>query len=81
MEIGMFFGLRGYAGVYRKENVIISGARHIPPDAVQIQSQMEQLADWYELEGKELHPIERASIIHIGFGANVRYVSATRIDN
>lgn len=54
-----------HAGVYRKENVIISG--HIPPDAVQIQSQMEQFANWYELEGQELHPIERASIIHIDF--------------
>lgn len=56
-----------YAGVYRKENVIISGARHIPPDAVQIQSQMERFIGWYELEGQKLHPIKRASIIHLDF--------------
>lgn len=31
-----------YAGVYRKENVIISGARHIPHDTIQIQSEMER---------------------------------------
>ncbi len=56
-----------YAGVYRKENVIISGARHIPPDAVQVQSQMERFIKWYENEGQHLHPIERASVIHVDF--------------
>src|SRR5690606_37840888 len=56
-----------YAGVYRNENVIISGARHIPPGAVQIHSQMERFIRWYELEGQKLHPIERASIIHVDF--------------
>lgn len=56
-----------YAGVYRKENVIISGAQHIPPNAVQVQSQMERFINWYEHEGQLLHPIERAAIIHIDF--------------
>ena len=56
-----------HAGVYRKENVIISGARHIPPDAVQIQAQMERFIRWYTVEGQQLHPIERASMIHIDF--------------
>ena len=56
-----------HAGIYRKENVIISGARHIPPNAIQVQSEMERFIDWYEQEGPQLHPIERASIIHIDF--------------
>ena len=50
-----------YAGIYRKENVIISGAQHIPPDAIQVQSQMERLINWYKQEGQLLHPIERAA--------------------
>ncbi|MCD9025095.1 Fic family protein [Cohnella silvisoli] len=56
-----------YAGVYRKENVIISGAQHIPPDAVQVQLKMERFINWYEHEGQQLHPVERAAIIHIDF--------------
>lgn len=47
--------------------MIISGARHIPPDAVQVQSQMERFINWYAHEGQQLHPIERASIIHVEF--------------
>lgn len=56
-----------HAGVYRKENVIISGAQHIPPDTVQVQSLMERFINWYQHEGQRLHPIERAAIIHIDF--------------
>jgi len=55
------------AGVYRKENVVISGAHHIPPDALQVQSQMERFIDWYERVSPKLHPIERAAIIHVDF--------------
>ena len=56
-----------HAGLYRKENVIISGARHIPPDAVQVQSEMERFINWYAYEGQQLHPIERAAIVHVDF--------------
>jgi hypothetical protein len=48
-----------YAGIYRNENLIISGAQHIPPDAIQVNSQMERfIINWYENEGQQLHPIE-----------------------
>lgn len=56
-----------YAGVYRKENVLISGARHIPPDAFQVAQLMEQFIHWYKSEGQSLHPITRAAFIHSDF--------------
>lgn len=56
-----------YAGMYRKENVLISGARHIPPDAAQVPPQMEQFIRWYEGEGQHLHPVARAAIVHSDF--------------
>jgi Fic family protein len=52
------------AGVYRKENVLISGARHIPPDHVKVQEQMTDLMDWYKNKSTGLHPVERAAILH-----------------
>ncbi|NDI34587.1 Fic family protein [Chengkuizengella sediminis] len=54
-----------HAGVYRKENVIISGAKHIPPDALNVPIQMQELQKWYDTQ--KLHPIETASILHIEF--------------
>ncbi|WP_245954300.1 Fic family protein [Paenibacillus flagellatus] len=56
-----------YAGTYRKENVLISGAKHIPPDAVQVPLMMEQFAGWVEKEAGQLHPVARAAVIHSDF--------------
>jgi Fic family protein len=56
-----------YAGTYRKENVLISGAKHIPPDALQVAHQMEQFIKWYDNEGQYLHPIARAALVHSDF--------------
>ncbi|TMV47385.1 Fic family protein [Paenibacillus mesophilus] len=56
-----------YAGTYRRENVLISGARHVPPDALQIPLLMEQFASWIEREAPELHPVAGAAIIHSDF--------------
>jgi Fic family protein len=55
------------AGVYRKENVLISGAKHIPPDSIQVPPQMEQFIQWYEGEGQQLHPVARAALVHSDF--------------
>lgn len=55
------------AGIYRKENVLISGATHIPPDFLLVPDQMNQLLTWYHEEGQILHEIERAAILHIDF--------------
>jgi Fic family protein len=55
------------AGMYRKENVLISGAKHIPPDFLNLSGEMEQLIHWYEGEASSLHPVERAALLHVKF--------------
>jgi Fic family protein len=52
------------AGQYRKENVIISGAKHRPPAYYLVSEQMQDLIAAYTNDWKEKHPIERASLLH-----------------
>lgn len=56
-----------YAGNYREQQVIIAGAKHIPPQPFLIKEQMENFIYWYNTEAQKLHPIERAAIVHIMF--------------
>lgn len=56
-----------YAGVYRDQQVFISGAKHTPPAPVLIKEQMEQLIDWYDHETIDLHPITRGAMLHAIF--------------
>ena len=56
-----------HAGIYRKENIVISGAQHIPPDALHVESEMERFVKWYETDGLKRHPIERAAALHSDF--------------
>lgn len=55
------------AGMYRKTNVFISGADHVPPDAVCIAQEMHQFIDWYTTKAQALHPVERAARVHADF--------------
>ena len=55
------------AGVYRDQQVFISGAQHTPPAPFKIQEQMDNLFKWYEGEAQLLHPIVRGSILHAVF--------------
>lgn len=55
------------AGVYRKENIFISGAEHIPQEYMQVPGQMTELIQWYLGEGQTLHAIKRAAILHSQF--------------
>lgn len=52
------------AGHYRQVNVLISGAQHRPPQALQIPEKMAAFFDWYSNEAPALHPIERAARVH-----------------
>jgi len=53
------------AGVYRKENVLISGATHIPPNHLFVLEKMEALIKFYEqFNGQSL---ERAARLHVDF--------------
>lgn len=56
-----------YAGVYRDQQVIIAGAKHIPPEPFLIKEKMESLIKWYDTDGRKLHPVERAAMLHIIF--------------
>lgn len=56
-----------YAGVYRNQQVFISGAVHTPPSPVQIPEQMEKLMQWYKEEAQQLHPVERGAMLHALF--------------
>lgn len=58
---------QAHAGVYRKTKVLISGTKQIPPDPIAVPEKMEQLLHWYHHETEQLHPIERASILHSEF--------------
>lgn len=53
-----------YAGVYRDQQVFITGATHTPPPPLQIKEAMEGLVEWYQGEAQQLHPIVRAAMLH-----------------
>ena len=56
-----------YAGVYRDQQVFISGAKHVPPAPLLINEQMDKLINWYEQETDHLHPITRGAMLHVIF--------------
>lgn len=53
-----------YAGKYRDGAVIIGGAKHIPPEAIDVPRHMKELIEWFEKNEKKLHTIELASYLH-----------------
>lgn len=52
------------AGRYRKVNVLISGADHTPPDALQVPEHMQAFTQWLNTQAQALHPVERAARVH-----------------
>ena len=55
------------AGSYRNINVLISGATHRPPSAIEVPSKMEAFVSWYKGEAQILHAVERACRVHVDF--------------
>jgi len=55
---------REWAGKYRNSGVIIGGADHTPPDALEIPNLMRNLIGWIKNNQKKLHPAELASRLH-----------------
>ena len=53
-----------FAGRYRTGSVIIGGADHTPPDAVDVPRRMEGLMRWLKKNQKALHPVELAALLH-----------------
>ncbi|TRM11653.1 Fic family protein [Lentibacillus cibarius] len=56
-----------YAGIYRDQQVFISGAKHTPPAPYLIKEQMEKLMNWYEQETTQMHPVTRGALLHAIF--------------
>jgi Fic family protein len=52
------------AGHYRKENVIILGAVHLPPSAVKTPRLMAEFIEWYYKHKTKMPPVELAAWVH-----------------
>jgi Fic family protein len=53
-----------WAGRYRNSNVMITGADHTPPEAVELARMMHELIDWLRRSRKTLHAVELAAVLH-----------------
>lgn len=52
------------AGKYRSENVVVSGAKHMPPRHYEISLLMQKLIAEYHREWTGYHPVVRAALLH-----------------
>lgn len=52
------------AGRYRNVQVLISGAKHVPPQPYLVQKEMESLFIWYNENKDNLHPIVLSAEMH-----------------
>ena len=52
------------AGKYRMENVLIGGAKHIPPDYLMVPVQMQKLVYEDNREWIHYHPVVQAALLH-----------------
>ena len=53
-----------WAGRYRNANVIIGGAKHTPPDALQVPQKMHDLITWLNSQKNKLNIIELSALLH-----------------
>ncbi|WP_368659673.1 Fic family protein (plasmid) [Metabacillus halosaccharovorans] len=56
-----------YAGVYRDQQVFISGSKRTPPVHYLISEKMTQMMNWYHDERIRLHPVVRGAMLHAIF--------------
>ncbi len=53
-----------WAGKYRNANVIIGGAKHAPPDALEVPQKMRDLMSWLNAKKGRVNSIELAALLH-----------------
>lgn len=53
-----------WAGKYRNANVIIGGAKHTPPDALQVPQKMRDLISWLNLQKNKMSIVELSALLH-----------------
>ncbi|HLD71029.1 MAG TPA: Fic family protein [Candidatus Peribacteraceae bacterium] len=53
-----------WAGRYRNGAVIIGGAAHMPPDALDVPRQMANLVQWLKQNERKMHTVELSALLH-----------------
>jgi Fic family protein len=53
-----------WAGKFRTGAVMIAGAAHLPPEAVDVPRHMDELILWLKSNQKKVHPVELAALFH-----------------
>ena len=53
-----------WAGKYRNANVIIGGAKHTPPDALQVPQKMHNLISWLYSQKSKMNIVELSALLH-----------------
>ena len=53
-----------WAGRYRNANVVIGGAKHTPPDALQVPQKMRDLITWLNAQKNKTNIVELAALLH-----------------
>lgn len=53
-----------WAGIYRNANVIIGGAKHTPPDALEVPQKMRGLIKWLNSQKNKMHIVELSALLH-----------------
>ena len=53
-----------WAGKYRNANVIIGGAKHTPPDALEVPQKMNNLIKWINSQKNKIHIVELSALLH-----------------
>ncbi|MDD5043703.1 MAG: Fic family protein [Patescibacteria group bacterium] len=53
-----------WAGRYRNANVIIGGAKHTPPDALQVPQKMRDLINWLNAQKNKIGVVELTALLH-----------------
>ena len=55
------------AGRIRQHQVAISGSKFVPPSPAEVYPLLREFFRWYERDGKRLHPVELAGLVHLKF--------------
>lgn len=55
------------AGKWRDINVTVAGAQHTPPNHTKLPELVDAFVEWYNGPAQQLHPVERAALVHADF--------------
>lgn len=55
------------AGIYRKNNVLISGSKHRSVEYMLVEEKMGELLSWYNASKEQLQPVELAALFHFKY--------------